>query len=449
MSQADSPVHPALVYIEVQTSLKSIRKKGWSFPIEDHPLASELSALRCEEATCEDSSSLSKIQLLSAEDSKDLGTIGSVDVSAVRTLATPSSFGKGTETVYDESVRKGTEIPASKLRFEHGVATKRFEFIARSVGKRLFPRQPVKLIFYKLAIYEAGGHFSKHRDTTHADSHQGTLLVSCTARDVPAYEGGDFFIHHGDGNSLDWPLRDHWVAFFTDLEHSVEPVTSGIRLTLQFDIYIESADIERAHTVACVPPQEPLPDDNSWNEDDKFLISFDQPDPDPLPTRSSSIMPSRFVPDVLDIIRVVAAETESTGEPKAKRVKKDAKPRTVAFLLQHLYRQQSLLPTYLKGVDRALFDALLKAEPNLVIAIYPVFIELYQYGDDPWEQRVMLACPDAEAVMAKIRQPVTFIRRTGIETGALGAQQGAEHTGNEALPAEYSYFAGAMFLSFP
>jgi hypothetical protein len=34
-----------------------------------------------------------------------------------------------------------------------------------------------------------------------------------------------------------WLYRCHWVAFFTDCEHEIEPVKSGHRLTLQYNLY--------------------------------------------------------------------------------------------------------------------------------------------------------------------------------------------------------------------
>ncbi|KIK34124.1 hypothetical protein CY34DRAFT_68126, partial [Suillus luteus UH-Slu-Lm8-n1] len=75
---------------------------------------------------------------------------------------------------------------------------------------------------YKLAIYGEGGHFDWHRDSTHSDAHHGTVLVSLNTE----WEGGNLLLRHQG------PVV---VAFYTDTEHKVMPVTKGTRLMLQYD----------------------------------------------------------------------------------------------------------------------------------------------------------------------------------------------------------------------
>jgi len=45
---------------------------------------------------------------------------------------------------------------------------------------------------YRLSL----GHFSNHRDTTHADNHHGTLLVELPS----AHEGGALVVEYESGN---------------------------------------------------------------------------------------------------------------------------------------------------------------------------------------------------------------------------------------------------------
>jgi len=67
-------------------------------------------------------------------------------------LSKPSPFGRGEQTLVDDTVRSGREI----------CSTEDDEEIAYSdlncvIAKELFSTRDVKLRFYKLAIYEAGG----------------------------------------------------------------------------------------------------------------------------------------------------------------------------------------------------------------------------------------------------------------------------------------------------
>ena len=108
----------------------------------------------------------------------------------------------------------------------------------------MFPGREVNVKLYKLAIYEPGGHFDWHMDSTHSDKHHATLLLALNT----SWEGGDLVLRR-NGVETHVDLRPQnpapsWielraVAFFTDTEHRVEPVKFGIRIVLQFDVELE------------------------------------------------------------------------------------------------------------------------------------------------------------------------------------------------------------------
>jgi hypothetical protein len=52
----------------------------------------------------------------------DCGTLGNPNVASLLQAASPSSFGKGVDTVYDENVRKGKEIKSDRMQFLFGGA---------------------------------------------------------------------------------------------------------------------------------------------------------------------------------------------------------------------------------------------------------------------------------------------------------------------------------------
>jgi hypothetical protein len=82
-------------------------------------------------------------------------------------------------------------------------------------------------------------------DTVHAPNHHGTLLVEIPS----AHSGGDLVFDLGCGEEWRWCTstpdtldveNTRWCAFYTDCIHRVEPVTSGVKVVMQFDILVET-----------------------------------------------------------------------------------------------------------------------------------------------------------------------------------------------------------------
>ena len=168
-------------------------------------------------------------------DGKDMGTLGNLKVEEIKALAEPSPFGMGTKTVYDENVRKATEIKGNRINLDLDLSAE-VQTMA-PMGYKVIPK------LYKLAIYEKDGFFAEHADTLHGENHIGTLVVC-----LPVSHEGGAFILSDDENKLILPFDEllktgkndqlPWVAFYTDVKHKVEVVKSGVRMTLQYDLLL-------------------------------------------------------------------------------------------------------------------------------------------------------------------------------------------------------------------
>ncbi|KAJ8595194.1 hypothetical protein M405DRAFT_695628, partial [Rhizopogon salebrosus TDB-379] len=151
----------------------------------------------------------------------------------------PSSFGRGEETVMDTSYRRGAELKADDLGFLSSY-NYIINCIAHELAPAMFVGKKIQIKLYKLAIYEEGGHFDWHRDSTHSDAHHGTVLFALNTE----WEGGELMLRHGGAEAsidmhpatLHGDLRPVIIAFYTDTEHKVMPVTKGVRLVLQYDV---------------------------------------------------------------------------------------------------------------------------------------------------------------------------------------------------------------------
>ncbi|OGM50443.1 hypothetical protein ABOM_000897 [Aspergillus bombycis] len=112
----------------------------------------------------------------------DVGNIG-LPISAEHAKAIiqschPSPYGKGTETLVDESVRKSWQPDASQFTLQNPIWQHQVEmFMDKAVtGLGLAANWPeVKAELYKLLIYQEGAFFLPHRESEKADGMFGTL----------------------------------------------------------------------------------------------------------------------------------------------------------------------------------------------------------------------------------------------------------------------------------
>lgn len=90
------------------------------------------------------------------------------DAHALIQASHQAPFGKGTETLVDESVRKTWEIHASKIRFlNKGGWDSCLDRIVGKVAKELGiagGSQNIRAEFYKMLIYGKGGMFKAHKE---------------------------------------------------------------------------------------------------------------------------------------------------------------------------------------------------------------------------------------------------------------------------------------------
>ncbi|KAK8133393.1 hypothetical protein PG984_005405 [Apiospora sp. TS-2023a] len=115
--------------------------------------------------------------------------------------------------------------------------------IARAGNQPAIERWGVVAELYKLNVYSGpSGMFKPHVDTPRGRTHFGSLVVVLPTK----FEGGQLRVVHQDkerrysdgrmddfyGNSI------KWVAFHSDCEHEVLPVTAGHRVTLTYQLYV-------------------------------------------------------------------------------------------------------------------------------------------------------------------------------------------------------------------
>lgn len=172
-------------------------------------------------------------------DGLDCGTLERPDIDKIRSLSKPAPFGKGGETIFDESVRRASEISGDRIE-----NVKLLSYLSGKIPLPYPSGIKRKEALYKLHMYEApGGKFEMHRDTPHGKNHMGTFIVCLPTE----FEGGDLVVHSSNGEETRLGCRYNekgdvqawWAFFYTDCEHAVEPVISGTRIVLQYDFFLD------------------------------------------------------------------------------------------------------------------------------------------------------------------------------------------------------------------
>ena len=162
-------------------------------------------------------------------------------VQALIARATRAPYGRGPETVVDESVRKVWQLPADEVRIGGRSWPAHLAGVLSQVTTGLgCTGMRVSAELYKLLVYDTGGFFLSHRDTEKAEGMFGTLVVVFPA----PHRGGELIVRHGDRTvTLDMSRAEgsevSFAAFYADCEHEVRPITHGNRVCLVYNLILE------------------------------------------------------------------------------------------------------------------------------------------------------------------------------------------------------------------
>ncbi|KIO16770.1 hypothetical protein M407DRAFT_85632, partial [Tulasnella calospora MUT 4182] len=162
------------------------------------------------------------------------------DAVRLRSICTQAPFGKGERTIVDKSVRDTWELSASKIRFENPDWRKWIGTVMKSVCDALgvdTAQSKPYCDLYKLLLYETGSHFLPHQDSEKSDGMFATLVIILPSQ----FTGGAVHLSHGgDSVCINTSSRSlsstSVLAWYSDVTHAIQPVTSGYRLALAYNI---------------------------------------------------------------------------------------------------------------------------------------------------------------------------------------------------------------------
>jgi len=249
--------------------------------------------------------------------------------SLIKGAAEKAPYGRGDETLIDESVRKVWQIPPEKIHLSGKRWTSALDDVIRRVEARLgCPNDALKAELYKLLVYDKGGFFLAHRDTEKAPGMVGTLIVALPSEQ----EGGELVVRHSGRESvhdlcnLD-PGLLRFAAFYADCEHEVLPIASGYRICLVYNLLLVKTKTKKKLST----------------------------------------------PDMRPVVAAAARQLRQWTE-RSDRADK------IVHLLEHRYTEAALSFEVLKGRDAALAEALRQAASEADCAFHLGMVHIEESG---------------------------------------------------------------------
>jgi 2OG-Fe(II) oxygenase superfamily len=157
-------------------------------------------------------------------------------VEPLKAVCVKAPFGRGTETLYDETVRRAWQVDASQITLGGEEWDDHLQLVVVKAcyelgfsGERI-ENLDVHANLYKLLLYETGGHFTPHRDIEKENGMFGTLVVQLPCK----FTGGSLTVNH-NGESKTFELSDKcedtmkYIAFYADCEHQLHSTLSRCR----------------------------------------------------------------------------------------------------------------------------------------------------------------------------------------------------------------------------
>ena len=244
-------------------------------------------------------------------------------------------YGKGTKTLVDTDVRRVWEMDPACFELTNPKWDLLIESILHEVQQRLgLEERKLSAHLYKLLVYEKGSFFLPHRDGEKLDGMVATLIVVLPS----VHEGGELVIRHeGQAHEIVFPgaasgLELSYAAFYADCQHEVNPLSSGYRLCLAYNVTLAKS-----------------------------------------PGKRSLKAPS------YGTVGARVAELLGAWRKKGKTEK-------LAVTLEHRYTRDGLTLNKLKGIDRARAEVLFEAAEQAGCVAHLALVTLWQYGDVEYDE---------------------------------------------------------------
>ncbi|KAJ7142874.1 hypothetical protein C8R44DRAFT_866152 [Mycena epipterygia] len=178
----------------------------------------------------------------------DLGRATEENLAELASACEQATFGVDQTDVLDESYRKAGKLDLTEFAARLDVvASGLVDAITPDIlqGQDADGRKALRAEMYKLNVNGPGSFFKAHKDTPRGNTMIGSLVVVFPT----VHTGGSLLLKH-DGATWTFdsaaqllavpapPSALAYVAFYSDVTHAVEPVLTGHRVTITYNLFV-------------------------------------------------------------------------------------------------------------------------------------------------------------------------------------------------------------------
>ncbi|KAI4287667.1 MAG: hypothetical protein L6R35_003073 [Caloplaca aegaea] len=158
------------------------------------------------------------------------------DAQALAQTSHKAPFGKGKETLVDESVRKTWQIDAANIRILNQdwqlCLNRILERVAEGLGIAGGPSS-IRAELYKMLLYQEGAMFKPHQDTEKVSGMFGTLIICLPSE----HTGGAVCLRHrSKSERFDSSGNSAFGASYLTWFVPIEPIQTGYRWVLAYNL---------------------------------------------------------------------------------------------------------------------------------------------------------------------------------------------------------------------
>ncbi|TDL25169.1 hypothetical protein BD410DRAFT_743915 [Rickenella mellea] len=159
----------------------------------------------------------------------------------------PAKFGTGDVDVLEETYRKAVKMDVSNFSLNMNPERSGLVEAVKLQLLGLDDQRDIRLEPYKLNVYGKGSFFKIHKDTPRGDKMFASLVIVLPT----LHNGGALMLSHQDETTIfdsgkmlqsNSPGVVAYVAFFSDVDHEVQEVTFGHRVTITYNLYFKTTE---------------------------------------------------------------------------------------------------------------------------------------------------------------------------------------------------------------